>query len=518
MRAFKRISMAFRQFFKHWDRTVALFFKGVFWQFKRLTLVTGSWLRRRSWLHLAQGMPALGAASAIVVLMVMYLGLPAHEVEARYQERAATASKAKEFPTALICYERLAALGQDRPENLYEMALALEAQGQPDRAFEVMLQLAPIDRTGYGPAHQWLALRHLKKMGDSKERKLAEAHLVRALDAGVPDPDAVHGLLGEVYFRSGRLDDAEKHLERAVKSRLHMRLRYAQVLRAQDKKGRAIDEGKKAAQYFQTRASVDVNDRFSRIAWAECVTFLEEFPQALAILKEGLDLTNDTEYRAAMARVYLAWHIFVLAKEPENRATQWSLLEKGLQLDGTNPQLLDRLVGLMGQGGDDAEKARAVMRTVLAKGEATATAHFLLGLDAWQRDDKAQAEIHWERAYELSPNLPDVANNLAWLLAHAGNGDPPRALKIIEQVLAKFPQNPAYRHTRASIHMKMAKWRAALSDLEYVLQRDPNHPGIHGDLAEVYEHLENMQALAAEHRRLAEAAQTREKKRKAANK
>jgi len=66
--------------------------------------------------------------------------------------------------------------------------------------------------------------------------------------------------------------------------------------------------------------------------------------------------------------------------------------------------------------------------------------------------------------------------------------------------------------------MKMAKWRAALADLEYVLQRDPNHPGIHGDLAEVYEHLENMQALAAEHRRLAEAAQTREKKRKAANK
>jgi tetratricopeptide (TPR) repeat protein len=464
--------------------------------------------------YLLQGLPALFAGIAVIIGVGKYLALPAHEVEARYQDRAAAAFKAREFPVALVCYERLAALGKDRPENLYEMAVALEAQGQLDRAFDIMNQLAPPDRTGYGRAHQWQAVRYWKNLGDPQQRKLAEAHLKRALEAGVPDPDGAHGLLGELYAQAGLPDLAELHLERAVKSRLHVRLRFAQVLAAQGKKARAADEAKLAANYFKTRAQADVNDKLARAGWAECVTFLEDFPQALAILVEGYHLSNDADYKLGMARVYTAWHFFVVAKDADDVATQWSLLERGLQLDGTNVQLLDRLLSLLGRGGEHADKARTVMHNVLAKGQATATAHFLLGMDAWQRDDQIQAQVHLERAYELSPNMPVVANNLAWLLANASKGgDPPRALKLIDLVLDKFPQEPGYRDTRAHVYIKMARWRDALTDLEWVLQRDPAFPTIHNSLATVYAELRMPQA-AAEHRRLAEA---RERKRKSAN-
>jgi tetratricopeptide (TPR) repeat protein len=513
MSAFKQTWSFLRRQLKGWDRYAAIAWRGMSRRIAGLFLAQWAWWRARSWIYLTQGLPALAAGIAVVVLLTMYLTLPAHEIEARYQDRAAAASKAKEFAIALVCYERLAALGKDRPGNLYEMAIALEAQGQPVRAQDIMNQIAQADQNGYGPAHQWQAIRHWRSLGNPKDRKLAEAHLISALEAGIPDPDAAHGLLGELYLQSGKPEKAEPHLERAVKTRPHVRLRYAQALAAQGKKARASDEGKLAASYFRTRAQADVKDKFTRVAWAECVTFLEEFPQALAILADGYHLSNDADYKLAMARVYLAWHFQVVASAPDEIATQWSLLEQGLQLDSANVRLLDRLVFLMGKGGDDADKARAVMHKVLAKGEATGTAHFLLGMDAWQRGEKAQAEIHWERGYQLSPNLPVLANNLAWLLAHAANGDPLRALQMIDQVIEKFPQEPSYRDTRAHVCMKLARWREALVELEWVQQRVPNSPTVHSDLAEVYGQL-GMKELAVEHRRLADA---RDKKRKSPN-
>jgi tetratricopeptide (TPR) repeat protein len=452
-----------------------------------------------------QSVPALAAVTAVVVLILCRLSLPAQELAARYQERAAAAARAKDYATALVCFERLADLGNDRPENLYEMAVALAQRGQPEQAFEVMNQLAPLDRTGYGPAHLWQALYHWKEgLANPEYRKRAEEHLEKALTAGLPDPDAAHGLLGELLAQSRRPEEAEPHLEHAVRTRPHLRLRYAQVLAAQGKKGRAADEGKLAANFYQARAKADAANKGARIAWSECVAFLEEFPQALEILADGLNLTGDRDYRAAMARVYAAWHLFLVRTAPDDVAKQWQLLENGLRLDGTNPVLLNRLVGLMGKGADDADKARAVMQKVLVDGSAPATSHFLLGMDAWQQGDAAKAELHWGRANELAPHMPVVANNLAWLLAHAAKPDLPRALGLINRVIDQFPQELSYRDTRAHVYLKMQRWRDALTDLEWVRGRDPNFPGIQASLAEVYTGL-GMRDLASKYRQAAEA-------------
>jgi tetratricopeptide (TPR) repeat protein len=514
MGVWRRLRLFFRRLFLGWDRSLTRSWQTFSRVLIRLFYGVWGWSRARNWLYLLQGIPAIAATATVIVLMVRWAGVPAQEIEARYQERAGGAAKAKDFPTALVCYERLAALGRDRPENLYELAVALEAQGERERAFEIMEQLAPVERNGHGPAHLWLGIHYWEGLGQPENRARAEAHLQRALQAGLPDIDAAHGLLGDLYAQTGRANLAEPHLERAVKTRPHLRLRYAMVLASQGKKARAGDEARLAANFFKTHAQADAANHGARLAWADAVTFLEDFPRALEILAEGHHLSKDSAFQASMSQVMAAWHFYAVRTQPDDVALQWSLLEKGLQLDSSNVRLLDRLVKLMGNSPEDGQRARAVMHKVLVKGEATATTHFLLGMDAWQQGDAAKAEMHWERANQMSPNLPMVANNLAWVLASAQNPDLKRALDLSQRVVEKYPNEPGYRDTRAHIYMKMGDWDKALPDLEWILINRPGFPTVHASLAEVYTQLGDA-GLAAEYRRQAEL---RDKARKGASK
>jgi tetratricopeptide (TPR) repeat protein len=501
MFAFRRLRTFVRQAFRGWDRTLTRGVQAVSRSATRSAVRVWGWARARHWIYFLQGLPAIGGCVAVVVLVVLSLALPAQEVEARYQEQANAATKAKDFPKALVCHERLTSLGRDRPDNLYELALAVTAHGQSERGFEIMEQLAPLDRIGYGPAHLWLGIHYFKTHGDPKSRTRAEAHLQKALRAELPNPDPAHGLLGELYLLYGKPDLAEVHLQNAVRTRPHVRLKYAQALAAQGKKSRAADEATMAAKFFKTHAQADSANHLARIGWAESLAFLEHFDNALTILAEGFHLSNDPGYQVAMANVFAKWHLFLVQSQPEDTAKQWDVLEKALQLDTTNVAMLNRLVQLLGKGGDDTDKARTVMHKILAQGQATGTAHFLLGMDAWQRGDQAQARVHWEQANQLAPNLPIVTNNLAWLLAANKEPELPRALKLIDFVVEKYPQEAIYRSTRAFVYRKMKRWEDALTDLEWILRRAPQFPGVHAALADVYSQL-NMTDLAAEHRRL----------------
>ena len=56
---------------------------------------------------------------------------------------------------------------------------------------------------------------------------------------------------------------------------------------------------------------------------------------------------------------------------------------------------------------------------MLASGKSVAVAHFALGSDAYQNGRIDEARNHWEQACRVDPRMPELANNLAWLLAHA---------------------------------------------------------------------------------------------------
>jgi tetratricopeptide (TPR) repeat protein len=466
-----------------------------------------TWWRGRSPRLLLLGLPALLAAVGLVTVTGLCLLAPAGELEARYLEAGKDALKRKDYAAARTCYQRLASRGADRAEVVYGQALTAEALGEAGRAESLMADLAPEDppedRPGYAPAHLWQARRLLRTSRKAPEaRAAAEKHLLLALDGDLGERDAAHGLLGELYLSAGQLDQAELHLTRAVRTRPYLRMRLAQLHALRGDKSRAVSEANLALTYFRARAKGDLKDHVARVQWADALAFLEQFPEAVAVLEEGWSATHEPVYKAALAGAYLTWADAVGRDAKAKVGDRLRLVERGLAYDPASPALLDRLLAATRTDGPDAEAARAALRNMAATGVAAGTAHFALGLDAWQRGREDEARLHWERAIELAPQVPSVANNLAWLLAQAKEPDLPRALELANRAVEHAPTNASFRDTRGRILARMGRWKEALPDLEAAVAAAPRDRDLHRTLADVYRHL-GSPGMADEHERLA---------------
>jgi tetratricopeptide (TPR) repeat protein len=467
------------------------------------------WWAGRNWRAFLFGGPALVAGLGTLLLAVTCLTTSPREIQARYAAEGKSALQGKDYRRALTCYERLAPTAPDQPEVLYRLAEAADALGDSGRAVGLMHGLAPGDRRGYAPAHFWWARQMLAMPPTPQTLATAEVHLVRALDGELEDRDAAHGLLGQLYLNQGRLDDAEFHLGKAVTTRPPFRMALARLFARRQNPGRARQEAELAARFFRDRAKTDLVNHSARLAWADALTFLEDFPAAVAVLDEGLTATRDPVYRQALARVYAAW--FDARQRPPGAppGELLALLDKGLAHDPVNHDLLNRLLGQLRPAGAAADDARAVLHKILADGgPASAVVHFALAVDARLRGDAAGERLHLELAFKLDPKMPLIANNLACILSQPPDPDLPRALALANVALAGEPDSLACLDTRGRIYLALGRWQEALADLEAVLRRAPQTAGLHTALAQAYERL-GQTAVAAEHRRLAVATAAR---------
>ena len=534
---FKALTPVWSAFRKAWSARplrsfvsrVVFFAVGLFW-------IVIRWFGRFNLRLFLQGLPALAVGIAAVTVSIIAFFTPAQELEARYVDQAKNAARAKNHAEAVACYERLAQLQSDRPDVVYEMALAADAAGQSDRCILLMQQLAPPDKLGHAKAHLWNGVRLLSRSYEAlQNRQLAESHLLRALEAGIEDKEAAHTFLGDLNLAKGQFNEAETHFLIAVKTKPHVRLRLAHLYTLQGNRTRAKAEAQAAANWYSAITKGDLFAHYARLKWVEATLLLEDFPQAVVILEEGLSGTGEDLYRRELAGVHAMWFDFLTRSRNPNPAERIAKLERGLQYDPKNLALLNRVFVVAGtKSGDlespssaagivswgacfggpqlactvfchrqaEAEAARKTLRELLAKGP-TAAIHFFLGVDAWDNGRVKEAQIHWERALQLAPDTPVLANNLAWLIYQTDEANLSKALDLSNLAIEKTPGQTNFRDTRGHILIKMGKFKEALPDLEAALPRSPNRLGLHRALAEVYTRLE-LPAVAAEHERLAQ--------------
>ncbi len=448
-------------------------------------------------------LPALLAALAIALVAVAALMTSSRDGTIQHYARgAARQLQARDYPAALVCHERLVQLGSERPEHRFGLVQVLEALGKPRRAEAIARELAPTNRPGYLPAQLWLGRRLCVLAGRSSEAaRDAELHLRQ-----VPDdhPSAVeaHTLLGWMFFASGKPALAEQHLEKASPERPELLFLLTQVYLKLGKTETAREAARRAVRTFHRQSATDPSDVQARVHWATATMILEDFAGTETILEEGLKRRDDPRFHQTLAILYQVWSDALARKGQVRLGERLELVERGLEHDPDNVELLVRLARTIPTGGPWGERARALLRALLASGKARAGIHFALGIDAWEQGRRAAARSHWEHALRLSPRFAAVANNLAWLLAHEEPPELDRALQLINLALDRRPNDPMYRDTRGRILLKMGRWDDALADLETALAGNPTLPGLHGALAEAYDHLGDP-AMAAEHRRLA---------------
>jgi tetratricopeptide (TPR) repeat protein len=462
-----------------------------------LWLLVGAWRERRGQ-YLLAGMPALAVA-----LGAIYPILSA-DVEGFYQREAQQATQAHNSSLAVLCFERLSTLRPGNATYRFRLALAAEAVGQLERASAILRDLAPTAHArGYGPAQLRLAQGLLAKPNASaQDKNEAESRLRRALDDDTVDPQASL-LLGQHLMATGRADQAEPHLLRAVEVWPELRLPLARYYLRKGQKEKSIRQAARAASVFEDLAKRNPEDATPRIHWAETLTLGQQFPTALSVLEAGSQASSP-DRRQARAQVYAQWAEY---SEGDGRAEPkrvFSLIERGLAEDPTNASLLLKLLDFTRQDGAAGDKARQALQDQLAQGTSPALLHVALGMDLWQQGDKAGAKQHLEQAYQAVPETGLIANNLAWMLAFSDPPDLKKSYDLVETALRRWPNQPRFRNTRGHILAKLGRWQEAVTDLEASLDSLPDKSNAHRTLAEAYDHL-GLPAMAAKHQSLAAA-------------
>ena len=449
-------------------------------------------------LRIAMCIPAVACGTAVAGFAVWCL--LEDQITASYSAEAHRQFQAKNYEAARIGFERLTRLQPERPEACYGLAMTLDALGKSARAAAIMATLAPSDRWGYAPAHLWQAKRLLRGIDPTRQGlPAAEKHL-QLVTRHDPDNHEAHGLLGELYFKIGRWAEAEPLLEKAARDRPELLFPLANLDLARGRRDEVRGRAERARLIFRNRVEASPDDREARGYWAAAALLLEDFAGAVAILGQGLARGDDSFYHQALAKVY-ATQSDALARDPKaSLSDRLALLEKGLNQNPADPALLDGLVSIIRTNGVEAERGVAALQTLLANGQATELVHFALGIAAWERAQPGQARLHLEQAARMAPQMPLVANNLAWMLAHSQPPELPRALKLVDQAIAHWPNQPQCRGTRGYILVKLGRWKEALGDLEVALRAKPDDTDLHLALAETYDKLGEPD-MASEHRR-----------------
>jgi len=278
------------------------------------------------------------------------------------------------------------------------------------------------------------------------------------------------------------------------------------VLKAQGDTIGARSWAERAARYHRERVEASKQDiPASRLAWADAMAMLEDYPAAFKVLETGWRQYENKTYLPPMGEVCALWADALARTKPGDLASRITLVQRGLECAPQNETLLRHLIGLTHLEGPEAATARATLTRMLSAGKATAILHFALGVDAWQRRQPEAARQHFTLAYETASQLPYVANNMAMILTVGDKPDLPRALAIIESVLARFPNNPNFRETRGEVLVRLGRWREAVADLEFALPLLASKRATHEALARAYRGM-GLRELAAEHERQAGGA------------
>lgn len=465
-------------------------------------------LARDPWTRLWVGLPAvavlaLGAASAAALALVPETR-PVSEIVGEGRRRVAKG----DYESARLLAENALIRRPNDPDLVYLLATASLGQGNLDRGVALLKKLAPLnDKSGHVPARLALAsLIVAQPAVPDADLRAAETQLLLVLETVGEHPSA-HELLGDLYLRRGDAPaKAVEHYRAAEKHRPDVRAKLGVACARAGDPENARRWNMAAVDHFRSLVDADMSNDAARVAWATVETRLGRHDEAIRVLRQGYDATRDPVYRKYIAATCAAAVRDVQRDDPANLADQVRFLERGLDADPANRDLL-RQLALLSQGDEPAsEPLRKRLKQELADGRASASLHFALGIAAHGRGDEAAARLHFERALELDERgAPEIANNLAYHLATQEPVDLPRALELAEAALRKFPDSPNLLDTRGVILVKLGKVEQGVADLERALRS--LGPGVerHQALADAYEALGDPE-LAALHRDRAENA------------
>jgi tetratricopeptide (TPR) repeat protein len=253
---------------------------------------------------LLSGLPAVAAVAAAISVAAT----PRPDLEADYRAQAREALQIGDFPRLKTLTARLLQLSPRNPETQYWAGVALDGLGDAALAETTLEAVAPANAAGYGPAHFYLAERHLRSEPLTPEALArAESHLRRVSSEGELAKPTTRRL-AQVLLKTGRIVEARKLLTLDLLTDYpDLRVVYGEALL----KSQVVDEGREqlrqAATTLRVRLASAPDDWHARWNLVEACALAGDFPTGEKILRDGAGLGKPDQSVRMLANFYVRW-------------------------------------------------------------------------------------------------------------------------------------------------------------------------------------------------------------------
>jgi Flp pilus assembly protein TadD len=470
-------------------------------------------LAGRYWGSLRRAAPMMAAAPAVIVLVALglllaYAAFVPAEIRTRYLTAARDALANDRIDLAKVYYGRLLEQGEAiDPQDRMNWAGILANNGEFIAAQRIVDSMAPEDRAGFGPAHRQKAIQLVGGLSTSSDPQQLERLQWHLKNIGTDGSVEVHKMWAAFYFAVGQPRPALERLVQAAERDPAMWFGLAGVATKMDDQQlqkTALSNAEKfyLAQLEKNPFATDQRDLLVRTLLAA-----DRVDEAQAVIDQGLKLQDIPAIHRSAANVLLYRFDRISTNGDASFEERNRLLAAAFEHDPNYPEIYHRLVAMYQEldSADRRDALRENLEALIAEGNVTPFAHFSLGSFDWIDGDRESAIWHLEKAYQLDPDLLEVANNLAWVIAADEHADLDRAHDLASSVVRRAPDRARFRDTLATILMKQERWDEALIEYERLLPTAPNKPRIHANLAQIYAEL-GKESLANLHRDRAAAS------------
>ncbi len=367
-------------------------------------------------------MRALSGAAILLLLLAAAACSKAPEQQAKkFLAAGKTFAAKKEYARAILELQNAIRLTPNDAEPVYQLALAYLDSGDYQAGAATLLQA-----TRLNPTHQGAQLKLAELMSGSSSATpellgQAEERARTVLALSPDNPDALSSLaLAE--FRSGKVEDATKHLESALEK---------------------FPDSLKAA---KTMALV-------RIAGGDLLGAEEILRKAVA------------QSPAAVEPLFALGRYYVLAKRPAEAEVTF---RRAAEIDPKNgPVLLDLGWAQRALGEEDeAEKTFRQLSSLPNKEYRSVHAEYLF--DRGQRDEAIK---EFEQLAKVDPKDPQAAVRL--IRSYIFLKRFPEAERAMDAILKKNPKQTAVLVERARLRLTTGQIQEAMQDLTQALQFEP---------------------------------------------
>ena len=485
--------------------------------FSSIAIFPIEWLNSRRLVHGMAALPGAIFGALLIIFAMSHRSASARiELAETYEKKAALAGSVKNFREQELYYRRAIPLSNHHMAARFQHALSLLQLRQSRRAIGIMRQLAPADRSGFQPAHRFLAELLLESQPNATV-------LVHHLLHGLTNSAADHSLRIELAKRLAiqeEFEQAAAHVAIVAETSPIENLMLGQLLNKANQQNEAATAFRKCEAFLRKKLSLDAGDLQARLLLAQVLNFQNRFSKAVDTLGLGLSHHHDQSdakktIRSALTNTWFNWFDQLSADLVDQRLL---CLENAISLGSDSSKVLARVSDRILEVGlsDKTKPLEIQLEQSFESGDVPKAVCVLLG-SAAARDGKPGTAVVWfDQARQQSANDAFVLNNFAWTLSELcgdskllssvetdqlsaelrelfvnADQSPESILEFAklqsDRAIAAAPDVAGYRETRGQILAKLELWAECIEDLETALRMGHDTVAVQTTLTTAYE-------------------------------